>query len=190
MNIKDYRGMLMISKHRLDDELEIQAEIQDRIATQKALANTKQLEAKDLLMRKEGRLAEDLRDDEPKLTVGAINAKVARDPERMKAWDHYQAMRAEHEAWEGLHEAWKSRGYNLKAMADLWQAGYWTSDSYSPAGPRGKQEDRQDQRRADMRKAHPERTRDVAAEGAAAGRRQRTLVDEDEPEIKPRRRIE
>lgn len=186
MSLEQYRGMLAIQPHRLDEELEIQAMIQDRIANQRAIANAKQLEAKDILARKESRIADELREDDPKLTVGGVNGKVARDPERLKAWDHYQACRTEFESWDGLYESWKTRGYKIRDLADLWIAQYYTTDSYTSKATASAGND---ERRAAMRRNHQDRHINVAAAANENSRAQRSLVDDDDAPAPRRRRV-
>lgn len=128
--LEQYRNMLYINKHRLDDELEVQGDIMDRISTQVVRRNTAMLEAKDELAKIEGRLAEEYRDDSSlKLTAPLIELKVKRHPERTRAWEAYQRARAEHEAWAGLLEAWRQKGYSIKTLADLYAAQYFSLSS-------------------------------------------------------------
>lgn len=128
-DIQTYRKMLYVHRHRLDDELEIQADIMERISSQTVIQNSRQLDAKDQLSRIEARLVEDAKEDDPKLSNPMAEARVRRDPERIKAWQAYQAARAEHEAWQGLLDAWKQRGYAIKTLADLYAANYYSPSS-------------------------------------------------------------
>lgn len=163
--IETYRAMLPVSKHRLDDELEIQPDIMDRIATQVVIMNSRMIEAKDDLAKVEGRLAEDVRDDEPKATIGIIDAKVKRNPERARAWEKYQAARATHESWVGLLDAWRQKGYSIKTLADLYAAQYFTLNSHQVSQ---RQRDRDAQGDANRREAriagHGTRRIDAAEE--------------------------
>ena len=129
-SIDRYRTMLPVLKHRLDDELEIMPQVMDELARQVTLLNSRMIEAKDQLARIEGRIAEEVREDEPKLTVSGIDARVKRDPERIKAWQEYQRTRSEHEEWSGLLDAWKHKGYSIKTLADLYSAQYFSLDSH------------------------------------------------------------
>lgn len=149
-DLQTYRKMLYVHRHRLDDELEIQADIMERISAQTVIQNSRALEAKDQLSRIEARLVEDAKDDDPKLSNPMAEARVRRDPERIKAWQVYQAARAEHEAWQGLLDAWKQRGYAIKTLADLYAANY-----YSPSSTVRKESEVQkaDDLRAQMRAA-------------------------------------
>jgi hypothetical protein len=157
--IDRYRSMLPVLKHRLDDELEIQAQVMDELSRQVVTLNSRMIEAKDDLARIEGRIAEDIRDDEPKLTVGGVDAKVKRDPTRTGAWQVYQKARSDHEEWSGLLEAWRHKGYSIKTLADLYAAQYFSLDSHQsrekhPAHRHSRaNDDTQSEARAEIRRA-------------------------------------
>jgi hypothetical protein len=153
MTLAEIRAMLYINKHRLDDELQIQGDIMDRISTQVVLRNSAMIEAKDNLAKTEGRIAEDVRDTDVKMTVGMIDAKVKRDPERMRAWERYQEARAAHEAWAGLLDAWKQKGYSIKTLADLYAANYYTLSSTQTSERNRSRDDAVDAGRAALRRA-------------------------------------
>ena len=114
-DIKTYRNMLRINKHRLDDELEEQAQVMDDLSSRVAILNSRVIEAKDVLSRTEARIFRELKDEDDKTTDKAADSAVKRDPERVKAFQAHQAARAEHEEWSGLYEAWKSRRSTLPA---------------------------------------------------------------------------
>lgn len=128
-DIKTYQKMLAIQKHRLDDELEMQGEILHRISEQVVKAKSRALAAKDELDRIEGKIYSESKEDSPKATVPELQGLTLRDPERITVWNKYQLARHEQEDWEGLHEAWRSRGFALRALVDLRLANYYTSDS-------------------------------------------------------------
>lgn len=181
LTLEQVRGMLPVHKHRLDDELELQPDMYERISTIVTVKNSRMLEAKEELARVEGRLLEDIRDADAKITVDAANARVRRSPERVRAWEASQHARAELEAWQGALEAWKQKGYSIKTLADLYAAQYF---SVTPTNITSRQRDRMedgDERRAAMRKAgHVERRSDPT-EGTRSRR------DEDQQELLPRR---
>jgi len=126
MTADEVRNMLRVNKHRLDDELEIQPEIMQRIADRVVLMNSRMLECKDDLARVESRLTEDIKEDEPRLTVGQLDAKVKRHADRTRAWQKFQAARAEYEEWTSLLESWRQKGYSLKTLSELYAAQYFS----------------------------------------------------------------
>lgn len=127
---EQFRAMLPIHKHRLDDELEIQAQLQEQISHEATIRNSRMLEAKEELAKTEARVSDDLRDDDPKITVAAVQAKLYRDPKRVRAWQEYQAARAEFERWDGLLSAWKQKGFSIKTLADLYASQYFALQAH------------------------------------------------------------
>ncbi len=171
-NLEQYWAMLRVNKHRLDDELEIQPEIMDQISTQVVLRNNRMIEAKDDLARIEGRLADDVREDDPKAGVAFIDSRVRREPERIEAFRRYQQARAEHEAWQGLLEAWKQKGYSIKTLSDLYNANYFSLSSTQISARRRSQDEASDDARAALRRAsHGLRQINPAEENPAPRRR-------------------
>lgn len=132
---KDFSAMLRISKHRLDDELEVQAELQEHISTEVARRKTAAEQAKEELERLEGGLTLDFRDSEEKLTVGEIKAKVQRNERRIKAYDRWLEAREALEQWEGLLDAWRKRGYGINTAAQLYASQYFSLRSVSAREP-------------------------------------------------------
>lgn len=126
-----YRSKLVIEKHRLDDELEIQAELLQHISERVVKAKSRTLEAKDVMELEEAKLYAEGKEDYPKATVSDLQSIVSRHSDRKAAWIKYQVARHDQELWEGLHEAWKARGFALRALVDLRLANYYTSDSAS-----------------------------------------------------------
>lgn len=129
MNLKDFEPMLPINKMRLDDELEIQAQISYKIAEETGLANSRQMSAKEDLNRYEAELRIKLitavGDEKPMSDTKALIV-VATDTERTRLWHNYQVARAAYESWMGLYTAWGQRGYALKTLADLHLGEYYT----------------------------------------------------------------
>lgn len=168
-DLETFRSMLAVRKNHLDDELEIQAEVMDRINRQVVAANSRMLSAKDELARLEARLGDEIKDDEPKLSLPAIDGKVKRHRERLDLWKRFQDAREHLEEWQGLHEAWKQKGYSIKTASDLYSAGYFTINSTS-SSPRHRERDAgHDGRRADMRRANET--------AGAAPRTRRAVID-------------
>jgi len=130
-DIRSYRNMLRVNKHRLDDELEVQSQVMDDISSRLTILNSRTLEANDALKLVEARLFRELKDDSEKLTDKAADALVKQDPERKRAWQAAQAARAEHEDWSGLYDAWKARGFALRELCGLYVAQYFTIDSFT-----------------------------------------------------------
>lgn len=127
------RRLLPTSKHALDDELERQADVQDRISVAVAQAGMAATKAKDNLARVEASLLQDVHtnaaNEGKKLTVDQAGGFVRRHRDRMRAFDELCRCQAEHEEWQGIYEAWRSKGFNLKALGALFEAQYFTINS-------------------------------------------------------------
>lgn len=126
---EQYQAMLRVNKHRLDDELELQAQIMEEISTATTKYNARMLEAKQDLEKVDGKITSELKDDDPKMTVNEIAGKLKRDPERIQAWQKYLNCLSDHSKWAGLQEAWKQKGYSIKTLADLYAAQYFQLSS-------------------------------------------------------------
>lgn len=150
---EQYRAMLPVHKHRLDDELEIQAQFMEQISTETIRYNARMLERKLDLDKLEGRLMTELKEDEPKLTAAEVTAKIKRDPDRVKAWEIYLAALSEHLRWEGLRDAWKQKGFSIKTLADLYASQYFQLSSHQVRhrSERGNDPVAQDEERARLR---------------------------------------
>lgn len=128
--LQQYRNRLRINKHRLDDELEVQAELQERLSEKVALLSARMLEAKDDLTKTVARLTEDFR-EEVKSTKDTVEAKVVRHPERVRAWQRLQEATGDHAKWDGLLDAWKARGKDLHALGRLFGDQYFSLTTHS-----------------------------------------------------------
>lgn len=124
-----FRNMLRINKHRLDDDLEIHAETQERISATLAKMNSRMLELKKSLEQTEAVVIGEVKERDPKLSNPLAEKEAKRDRSYISAWQAYQTARQEHEEWQGLYSAWQARGYNLKTLSDLHGAQYFAVSS-------------------------------------------------------------
>lgn len=126
-----YTKMLRVNKHRLDDELEVQADIQNDLNEAKTTAASREAQAKDDLDQCEAELFVNLtrKDSASKMTKDQADATIILDPERIQLWRKYQAAKAERARWDGLYDSWKSRGFDLKALGQLYADQYFAIDS-------------------------------------------------------------
>lgn len=176
--LNDYRNMLRINRHRLDDELEIQAEVMDRISQEVNKLNSQMLSAKEELLRVEARLMTEIAEDAPsKMTVAQIEAAVRRHKDRRDAWIKYDTARYSFDEWEALRDAWKQRGFSIKTLADLYTSHYFTISDHQARDRSDRDQDRISRhqkehldRRAAMNEARREKTEEAPAP------RRRTLM--------------
>ena len=128
-SLTDIKGMLLINKHRLDDELEVQAEVAGHISEALASANSRMSACKEELDQVAAKVLLELRSGGEKLTAGEVTAEVEVDPTRVSKLREYLAAKKEAEQWSGAHDAWKQRGFALKGLGDLYVAQYFVVDS-------------------------------------------------------------
>lgn len=161
--LQHYRGMLAINKHRLDDALECQAEVQEQISDTVAEMSARMLELKEELGKTEARLIEDFRQEE-RSTKDAVDAKVRRHPERVRAWERYQQALGDLARWDGLLDAWKGRGKDLQALGRLFGDQYFSLTQTSVSRHERRAERPTREGRPDYSQAEPSRARRTALE--------------------------
>lgn len=150
--LEQYENMLRTNKDRLDEELEIQAELQYRIGAEVARLNSKMIEAKDKLARIEGEVIDRVKERDSKATVDQAKARMLADPHRQQAWSVYQELREVFERWTALYDAWVTKGYKMADLGALFAADYFAVRTVNGNGnttiPRA-----QEERRAAVREA-------------------------------------
>lgn len=130
-DLATFRKMLRVDRNTLDDDLEVQAEVLDRISQQVNRLGQRLAEAKEKLSSTEARLTRDVAEDATtKMTATQVSAEVHRHRDRRDAWAAHQSARFEFEEWEALRDAWRQRGYSLKTLSDLYAAQYFTTSSH------------------------------------------------------------
>lgn len=151
LDADEFRQRLRIDKGSLDDELEVQAQVLDRIGREVARLERAEAEAKDTLAATEARLAAEYKDDEQKRTVSELAGLVQRDRERVRDFQKLQDAKQAHGEWKSLYDAWKARGFAIKELAQLFVAQYFSlSDSVQG---RGRTEEHIESMRAAMQSA-------------------------------------
>lgn len=127
--IHQYRVLLLVDKHSLDSALEMHSTYQDEIAEQHALANHEAYLKKQALEELEANLFVEFKDASTKVSNDWALAEIKKNRERTELWTKYSAAKVLAAEWEGLLDAWKSRGYNIKTLADLYVAQYFAVTS-------------------------------------------------------------
>lgn len=157
--LDQYRHMLPINKLRLDDELEIQAQVQEQIGSQVALLTARTFEMKDILARIEGELIDTFKDRDSKATVDQCKARMMREPKRVRAWEDLQRVRLEHDQWDSLLQAWITKGYKLADIGGLYASDYFAVRTIGrPDGERRRELNAADEEsRSAMRRASERR---------------------------------
>lgn len=122
-DIRTYRQLLPIDKHRLDDALEIQADTQERISERLAVMSARVEAAADELKREEGRAFMSAKEGGASDKLAEVKARE--DAQRNAYWIRWSTTRKEFEEWRGLLESWKARGFSLKELVALYAAKYF-----------------------------------------------------------------
>jgi hypothetical protein len=130
-DLDTFRAMLRVNKHRLDEELEVQAEIMGRISDRMAAVSAKSAEAEQDLKAIEARLFRQFKDDDQKLTDKAADSAIKRHQDRVRAFERSVHADKELAQWQGLYAAWKARGFSINSLCDLYLGQYYTKDSHS-----------------------------------------------------------
>jgi hypothetical protein len=132
LNYTELKEKLVIDKHGLDDELVYQAEVQNHISEKLSRAREHMDVCENDLEKIESRLyvtkSEELINGK-KPSVEYLKSAVKSDRERTAKWLDFNQARAEHERWEGLYYAWRSRNDALQGLAKLAVANYYAVET-------------------------------------------------------------
>lgn len=129
MDLQQVRAMMRVNKHRLDDELELQAYVQEQIGRTVAELRAKLVAAKESVDVAEAELVVKLRGHHEKLPVDEIKARVQANPARLQTAHVAASIAATLEQWEAVYDAWRSRGFALRNLCDLHGQQYFAVDS-------------------------------------------------------------
>lgn len=124
-----FRSRLRINRAQLDEELAIHADHSDRISQGVKLATMADARARQSFEVLEAGLVRDLYSDDPKMTQARAAGEVKLRRDWKQAWETYQAVKAILLDWEGLQKAWYQKGFDLKALGDLYAHQYWHPDT-------------------------------------------------------------
>lgn len=125
------RNLLYIQKHRLDEELEIQAELFYHVSHKLATVNAALVQAKDALARIEAAAYVRIGKEDEKLSDTKIRMRVVDDPDYQAALSSLGLCKSESEVWVGIQEAFRQRGYMLRELCDLYLSNYYTTTSHA-----------------------------------------------------------
>ena len=124
-----FRGRLRIDRHRLDDELELQADHMDRIGSRVAQATRAEAFARRSFEREEASLIKDMCAADHKMPMARASVEVKLKREWDAQWSIYQEKKEELMLWESLQKSWYQRGFDLKALGDLYAHQYFVVDT-------------------------------------------------------------
>lgn len=127
--LRQFKSKLRIDKNNLDGELVIQSqtfyEISERLTWAKA--------ERDEIKRECDELAAELKSvifqENPKLAATKADSLVKKDEDFIELYKERKEADRIVGMWEALVEAFKSRGYMLRQLADLYVANYYSPTS-------------------------------------------------------------
>ena len=135
--LDQYVNMLGINKLRLDDELEVHAQIQFIISAEVTRQNSRMVATENELKNVEARLFIDIKESDDKGAEMQIKSRVRVHKDRERAWEKYQTARETYEQWSDLKAAWITRGYQLGQLGGLFSDDYFSITSITrPNGER------------------------------------------------------
>ena len=127
--LRTYITMLPIQKHRLDDELEVQADIMYRISENVVRRTSAANALKNELEKLDAVIISELKASGTKGAVSVLSGAAKGDKEREQLYDRYQVAVVDQQRWEGLLESWRARGFALTTLANLYSANYFSPTS-------------------------------------------------------------
>ena len=129
MDLDYFRARLRINKHALDDELEQHADTLEKIGRYVASAAREEARLKRDLEKVEAGRIRDLMSVDPKLSHSKASGDVKDKREVRDAWELHQEAKQRLVEWEALEKAWYQRGFDLKALAELFGNQYFVINS-------------------------------------------------------------
>lgn len=130
-DITYYRDRLRIDKNRMDDEMSQHSERLEEIGRGVAAAAKREALAKRELEQTEARLIAEMHEADPKVAINRAQIEVKRHREYTQAHDRLLDLREELGQWESLEKAWYGRGFDLRALGELWARQYLSTSSSS-----------------------------------------------------------
>lgn len=146
--IRQFKQKLRIDKNDLDGELVIQAhvffEVSERLTWAKAERDSVKQECDELA----GNIKAEIFEEQPKLAATKADALVRKDPEFIDLYKERKEADRIVGMWEALVEAFKSRGYMLRQLADLFVANYYSPTSMGESSEEKRQKSAERTRRS------------------------------------------
>lgn len=134
-----YRAQLRVDKHALDDELQRQSQVLEIIGREVAQAERMVAMAEEEVDVEEARTFRSAKAEDPKASVEAIKAIVAVDKACRTARQRLIDARHHAAEWQALSKAWYARGFDLKALAELYASDYFALTQTTIAEPPGRE---------------------------------------------------
>ena len=127
--LRSYQKRLQIDRNDLDGELVIQAQVMFEVSEALTWAKAERDAIKQEMDEEAGIIKAQLFQEEPKLAGTKADALVKKDEGYMEIRKEKSEKDRIVGQWEAMVEAWKSRGYMLRQLADLYVANYYSPTS-------------------------------------------------------------
>lgn len=127
--IQQYRNMVRINRHRLDDELEINAQMMEEIGQQAAAADRRAIALKLAYEQVAARLVRNIKANDPKVTAVLLESEITLDRDCCTAQQAHAEAHQVAAEWSALSKAWYQRGFDMKALSELYVAQYFVINS-------------------------------------------------------------
>lgn len=130
--LEDYKELLLINKHGLDDALEQQAlytfEVGEIYAEKVSVRDA----LKENIDTVDADIAEGLRKAAEasgvKITEAGIQQKISRSARHLEAYNDFLEAKKDAEKWGALRDAFIQRGLALRELANLYTANYFANE--------------------------------------------------------------
>lgn len=137
ITIREARTWLRIDRNNLDDEVEQQSVLHERLADAAAMMRSQMDAAKAAVDDVEAEITVEIfntaeKQDEKAPVVAQMKAMVQSDKGRKKAYAEFLDLKYQTEQWDQIRESFRTRRYMLQELAQMWRDGY-----YQEAGTRG-----------------------------------------------------
>jgi hypothetical protein len=164
-SVEEFSELLLIDKHKLDEEINAQPSLFYRVSEAFAEACSVRDFMKEELGRVDAQLYANIRGDcekaGEKVTESKIQNEIALHKKHIAHLDEYLEAKRKADVLQGLKDAFNQRSYMLRDLASLFVASYFEKESFKD--PRAVDEYKTQRKRERMSEARS--SRDLAAEG-------------------------
>lgn len=129
LDIAYYRSLLRVDRNRLDDQLEQNAQSAEEIGREVARRTRNVADLKRELEVTEANIIARLKEADSKLSNPIAEKEARGHRDYRAAWTIYQDAKQELEEWEAVKSAWHQRGFDMKALGELYAQQYFVVDS-------------------------------------------------------------
>lgn len=133
IDVSEFEEALLIDKNALDEHLEQQADLFNRVSKALTLATSRRDAAKQAIAEAEAEVELGLHREKEKYTVSEIKAHVTVNPRVRNARRMFADLNRQVMDLAGLKEAFAQRSYAMKELVSLYLGSYWGDDDAKAA---------------------------------------------------------